>query len=157
MGSSRKWGLTLPQSYVEFLLEINGGYPSTCYYRDGDWSTVVQEFCPLLSYEGMRKNPFSVEIKNGFVAAEDVQYDNYLPPGYLKVGSFINGDPIALCIDLENEHCGSVLNQEHEMETGEFNLLKNVPERFIKKRMKTLTILCRDFGEFINSLEEPEE
>ena len=132
-----QFAIKLPEDYIKFLLETNGGMP------EEDWefdfleidtlkytSTIIQEFLVLYNEETTATDDLR---KNYLIVKEE----NSLPLNFMQIASDPSGNMICIC--LSDEDYGSVFFANHELETTETGNL-------------VTSIIAKSFSEFVSKL-----
>jgi len=94
--------ISLPNDYVHFLLENNGGTPEKVYFLEKDADLVVNFFLSLGSQKYSLEEYF-----------EDVKkYEEDFPDGLIPIGEDAFGNLICLSISVDNN--GRIFVYDHE-------------------------------------------
>lgn len=122
-----KHDIKLPNQYIEFLIECNGGYPhaSTFKISEEDGESVVNKFYGIGDMNGNLDRVFEV-------------LDGELPEGFISIGDDPAGNEI--CIGINEKYYGKIYLWIHDMESDE--------------ELSNMFFLAESFNEFFNNLYE---
>ena len=113
----QKLGITLPESYENFLLKTNGGIPSYIYFTTEDNDYVIDQFYAISNKKGSFQSYFRhYKLEN-----------NILPKKLAAIADDAFGNLI--CISLEDEDKGSIYFWNHEF--NEIHFLSTDIDEFI--------------------------
>ena len=132
-----QFAIRLPEDYIKFLLETNGGMP------EADWefnfleidtlkntSTIIQEFLVLYNEETTESDDLR---KNYLITREEKS----LPLNFMPIANDPSGNMICICLSEENY--GSVFFANHELEVTETGYL-------------VTSIIANSFSDFVSKL-----
>lgn len=133
-----KYNIVLPEDYKKFLLENNGGKPSTRRFEtaDGKHTSSLMLLFPLAA----DKEPNLVSVYKEF------NMEGLIHSDFLAIGN----DPIEnkICICVKGNDIGSIYYWSLDME--EFDENEYVPS------YKYMSLVAKNFNDFINGLFVPE-
>lgn len=124
-----RYELKLPEQYIHFLLNFNGGYPqaSTFKISEEEGETVVNKFYGIGDMKGNLGKVLEV-------------LDGELPEGFISIANDPEGNEI--CIGISGKNIGEIFLWIHDLESDE--------ER------SNMFFLANSFDEFFNNLYEVE-
>lgn len=126
-------GLSLPQSYKEFLLNVNGGEPVPNEFEVPNWSgesSMVQAFYGI--HAGEYDN----------LAEKIAMFQDRLPEGFLPIASDPGGN--LLCLGTKGDDEGRIYFWDHEDELDKNGLSK--------KDFSNMYRVANDINEFLDKL-----
>ncbi|AIQ19736.1 SMI1 / KNR4 family protein [Paenibacillus sp. FSL H7-0357] len=120
-----KYVLKLPEQYIDFLLNNNGGYPKASTFKISDEAgeSVVNKFYGIGDMKGNLAKVFEI-------------LDGELPEGFISIASDPGGNEI--CIGISEKYFGKIYFWMHDMESDE--------------EMENMTFLKNSFNDFFDKL-----